>query len=105
MAFDLARTPSGVLAISNTQGRIDDLQERIDSLLRLGMVSGKEAKSLRSRLNFAEGQLYGRTMAAVLKDLGRYESSRTPRRLDDCSVKLLEVMKAHLSSGFSGDPR
>lgn len=58
--------------IRNTEERVVDLSERIDK------IDPKEAKSFRSRLNFAEGQL------------------------DQCTVKLLLVLKKALASGMPG---
>ena len=71
VAFDVQALPGEFFSIKNAQSRVDDLTGRIKEILDKGRISPKEAKSLRSRLNFASGQLYGRAAAAVLKDLGR----------------------------------
>ena len=82
VSFDLHVQPKGYFEISNTSSRVADLSARIDQVLDEGKLKPKEAKSLRSRLNFANSQLYGRMAAAVLKDLGRYECARSSTRLD-----------------------
>lgn len=55
---------------------------------------------MRSRLNFACGQLYGRTAAAVLKDLGRYETQGRSYRLSPNTKVLLKLFSAHLEEGL-----
>ena len=100
VAFDLHKTPGDSFQIKNTDQRVEDLVKRINAILSAGKVCGREAKSLRSRLSFACSQLYGRTAAAVLKDLGRYECHKHPRTVDHNTRKLLEIMISHLRVGM-----
>ena len=100
VAFDLHKTPGDSFQIKNTDQRVEDLVKRINAILSTGKVCGREAKSLRSRLSFACSQLYGRTAAAVLKDLGRYECHKHPRTVDHNTRKLLEIMISHLRVGM-----
>lgn len=107
VSFDLMKCPEGCFVIRNT--RVHDLSQQIDSILAAGQLNGATARSLRGRLNFAEGQLYGRTAAAVLKDLGRYEhvghlvkTSETTRTL---LTFMLELIKTGLPRTiFCNDP-
>ena len=43
----------GIIEVTNTDERKSDLVERIQIILNRGTITGKEATSLRSRLNFA----------------------------------------------------
>ena len=74
---------------------------RIDEVLTANKISGKEAKSLRSRLSFASAQIYGRTTASVLKDLGKYEGSKHRTKLNGSTRLLLRIMRGHLKSGMA----
>jgi hypothetical protein len=76
VSFDLQKEVGDFFRIRNTDQRICELMGRIDEILVANKISGKEAKSLRSRLSFASAQIYGRTTASVLKDLGKYEGSK-----------------------------
>ena len=100
VAFDLHVGPDDSFSIKNTDARIKELLGRIDVVLKSGKLSGKEAKGLRSRLSFACSQLYGRTSASVMKDLGRYESSKHPSRLSGNTRTLLQIMASHLQTGM-----
>jgi hypothetical protein len=68
--------------------------------LEKGKLNAKDATGLRSRLNFACAQLYGRTAASVLKDFGKYETSKFPRKLEHNTRILLEIMISHLENGM-----
>ena len=74
--------PGNSFEIRKTDQRVDDLVKRIESVLASGKICGRDAKGLRSRLSFACSQLYGRTAASVLKDLGRYECQKQSRKID-----------------------
>ena len=100
VAFDLHRQIDDSFSIRNTDQRIKELVERIDAVLSSGKLGGKDAKGLRSRLSFACSQIYGRTSASVMKDLGRYETARHPLKLNGNTRMLLELMKSHLLVGM-----
>lgn len=69
-------------------------------VLKSGKLGGKDAKGLRNRLSFACSQLYGRTTASVMKDLGRYESAKHPMRLNGNTRTLLKIMISHMEVGM-----
>ena len=100
VSFDLHVQPKDYFEISNTSSRVTDLSTRITHVLDEGKLRPREAKSLRSRLNFANSQLYGRMAAAVLKDLGRYECSRSSTKLDGNTKVLLNLFRSHLMNGL-----
>ena len=100
VAFDLHKEIDDSFSIKNTEARVEELIDRIGKVLGSGKLSGREAKGLRSRLSFACSQLYGRTTASVMKDLGRYESSKHPLRLNGNTRALLGIMISHLKVGM-----
>ena len=100
VAFDLNINPDDSFMIRNTESRVSDLVSRISEVLEKGKLNAKDATGLRSRLNFACAQLYGRTAASVLKDFGKYETSKFPRKLEHNTRILLEIMISHLENGM-----
>jgi len=68
--------------------------------LAANKIGGKEAKALRSRLSFASAQIYGRTAASVMKDLGKYECCKHQVRLNGNTRLLLRIIRGHLESGM-----
>ena len=68
--FDLSRTHKGVLRIGNTQKRRDELATMVQSFLEADRLTCAESESLRSRLTFAEGQVFGRSAKLALRAVG-----------------------------------
>ena len=60
------------MQVANTQERKEELTSVIDSTLAMasGQLEAKEAESLRSRLLFAEAQIFGRCAKAAVITLG-----------------------------------
>ena len=75
--FDLSTVGSGFFSVSNTTSRRDELSEKIASIIQLDELEPKVAESLRSRLLFAEGQLYGRFAKLALQRIGPSDSDRS----------------------------
>ena len=70
--LDLSRTGNGVLLVSNTEKRKDDLCRLMGETLARGTLTSSEAASLRGRLGFAEGQLFGRAIRKLINVLGSH---------------------------------
>ena len=68
--FDLRYTHSGKLFVGNTSNRKTELSEQINNILSADRLSSREAVSLRSRLLFAESQIFGRMAKQALKTIG-----------------------------------
>ena len=68
--FDLRDVSRGILRIGNTQKRKDELRELVLSHLKSDSISPEESESIRSRLMFAESQLYGRSAKLALEAIG-----------------------------------
>ena len=67
MVFDLSRTGEGLLTIGNTEKRKTELKEAVASHLAADSLSPESSESLRSRLLFAESQIYGRGAKLALR--------------------------------------
>ena len=70
--LDLSRTGDGVLLVSNTEKRKADLCRLMSETLARGTLTSSEAASLRGRLGFAEGQLFGRAIRKLINVLGSH---------------------------------
>ena len=79
--------------------RVSELIGRIDEVFGRKQNWGQEAKALRSRLSFASAQMYGRTTASVMEDLGKY-GCKHQVRLNGNTRLLLRIMRGHLESGM-----
>ena len=60
VVFDLNRTREGVVVVSNTEKRKADVCSQIHEAVTRGCITQHAAASLKGRLGFAEGQLFGR---------------------------------------------
>ena len=90
----------GIIEVTNTEERKIDLIERIQAVLERGMIAGKAATSLRSRLNFADSQIYGRTSAMMLKHLSHHEMRGKEMKLSQSCDKMLRFYKDLLVTGL-----
>ena len=59
--FDLRMSGQGLAAVANTQDRAKELCEELDTILVSGSLRRAEGERLRGRLQFASGQLFGRS--------------------------------------------
>ncbi len=78
---DFTRAIERVIGVDNKPGRVDTLAEQIEGLLLANppKVGFKDALSLRSRMVYAEGQLFGRvtaTAARILSEWARFFGAR-----------------------------
>ena len=100
VSFVLTRSVEGTVQVANTEERKRDLIQRIEDVLVKGRMSGKDAVSLRSRLNFADSQIYGRTSAMMLKHLSNHEMVGKETKLSDSCAKMLVFYKELLLDGL-----
>ncbi len=68
--FDLSLCAEGKFTIGNTESRKTELSGKISEILESDMLSPQESMSLRSRLLFAESQVYGRVAKMALAMVG-----------------------------------
>jgi len=61
VAIDLSDSCLGRAMVKNTEARIQELCSDLQTVLDEGVLTAKVAQRLRGRMQFAEGQLFGRT--------------------------------------------
>ena len=69
---DLSEIASGTMVLANKPGRVDALSLQVLSLLEKGTMGFKDALSIKGRISFAEGQLFGRIAAPAVRSLSRW---------------------------------
>ena len=69
---DLAHFTSGRVEFTNTPARVEELTSAIATVLEEKTLPTKEAQRLRGRMQFASGQLFGRTSRLLLKALDEH---------------------------------
>eukprot|EP00435_Cladocopium_sp_Y103_P044841 s227_g12.t1 len=70
--FNLEATHEGVTTVANTEKRKADISEQIAGVLADGRITSVKAASLKGRLGFAEGQLFGRAIRRLVNELGQH---------------------------------
>ena len=72
VVFDLSRTKEGFVVVSNTEKRKADVCSQIQEAVQKGCITQHAAASLKGRLGFAEGQLFGRGVKRLINELGKH---------------------------------
>ena len=99
--LDLKMSGDGLALVSNTDDRIQELTESMAEALTSKRLSRKDGERLRGRLQFASGQLFGRSMKHHLKRLsGHVASGKTV-----LSTSTLEALQSISASLKSNKPR
>ena len=65
----LAESHLGLARVQNSEARKRDIAGKITSVLEKGGATSKDFESLRGRLLFAEGQIFGRAACQRMKTL------------------------------------
>ena len=94
--FDLSSSGERVLAVKNTEQRVDDLLSMIHATLKAGELGKQDALILRGKLGFADSFLHGRLGLMVLKQLSEHAYGRSAKLRDELKVGL-QVMIQRLS--------
>ena len=76
--FSLGRSADGVIEVRNTEKRKRELDSQISDAISAGKLSSAASASLKGRLGFAEGQLFGRSTRKLVNELGKH-SLATPK--------------------------
>eukprot|EP00438_Fugacium_kawagutii_P013097 Skav213398 [mRNA] locus=scaffold797:560569:568950:- [translate_table: standard] len=79
VVFKLDDSGNGKVSVENTKKRKEDLISQIEAALTKGHLSSSEASSLKGRLGFAEGQLFGRATRRLINELGMH-ALKPPKR-------------------------
>ena len=65
----LRESPRGFITVKNTEKRVAELLQCIEQILCQDRVTKTVAVSLKGRLGFAQGQIFGRTMRRLINEL------------------------------------
>ena len=68
---DFSAAAHGCVILTHKPGRISGIKEQIEKVRRAGKMNFKDALSIRGRIYFSEGQVYGRVAAPVVHMLSR----------------------------------
>jgi ribonuclease HI len=103
VVFDLTESAQGLLRVRNTDKRIEEVTGKIASTLKGHFLTPGEAATLKGRLGFAEGQLFGRAARRLINELGSFALASKKRSAitDELSESLGAVAKMLLH----GKPR
>eukprot|EP00438_Fugacium_kawagutii_P024944 Skav213201 [mRNA] locus=scaffold2826:375883:385109:- [translate_table: standard] len=73
--LDLSNAKFGIVKVSNTPGRVEELVGELNHVIRENRLSRKDGEKLRGRLQFASSQLFGRSFRKYLKELNNHLAS------------------------------
>lgn len=73
--FDLNMSGCGMSFVCNTDDRVEELCDALDQIITSGKLKRSEGKRLRGRLQFACGQLFGRTARNHIRVLSAHIKS------------------------------
>ena len=91
--IDLRGTKDGFFEVGNTESRKQELQSRISAILESNAFTPAESMSMRSRLLFAESQIFGRYAKTALRAIGSAALiGKVERPLKQKTVNSLEWM-------------
>ena len=91
--MDLGKSSEGVVQVENTEKRKKDVCAQIAKCLDEGELTSHGAASLKGRLGFAEGQLFGRATRRLINELGQH-ALRPPKnnKLSESTKGALEMV-------------
>ena len=89
--FDMRMSGQGLAAVANTQDRVKELCEELDSVLMAGSLRRADGERLRGRLQFASGQLFGRSARNRMRTLSKHISSGRTALCDNTMLALREL--------------
>ena len=72
MLVDYSNLSSGEVLLRNKPGRIEGIKDQLKQLEDRGLLRSREALSLRGKIYFAEGQVFGRIAAPIVHSLSRW---------------------------------
>ena len=96
---DLSCFDRGFIEFSNTEKRRLELCQLIDSILASRRLSSVDALKVRGRLQFADGQLFGRVGKLCLNEVTSHAFASVSSEISDRLHSLLSMFKCQLSSG------
>ena len=98
--LNLVDGKNGIVEVRNKASRANELCDVLDRILHAKKVVVKELPSTLGKLQFAEGQLWGRTGRLALSELRRHEKSgRAEALLDQRSIAAVHVLFEKMKNG------
>ena len=89
--FDMRMSGQGLAAVANTADRVNELCEELDNILTSGSLKRADGERLRGRLQFASGQLFGRSARNRMRTLSKHISSGRATLCDSTKLALSEL--------------
>jgi len=74
--FDLKMAGAGLATVSNTEERVRELCDQLENTIQAKSLKRVDGEKLRGRLQFANGQLFGRSSRNRLRILSKHSSGR-----------------------------
>ena len=99
---DLSCFEKGFIEFSNTEKCKCELKGLILSVLDSGVLASQDALKLRGRLQFADGQLFGRIGKLCLKEIMSHAFSSEDSRI---GARLGQLLRLFISNSLDGPPR
>ena len=95
---DLSKSVRGEITVQNKPGRVESIAAAISKIVKSDYMGFKDALSIRGRISYAEGQLFGRVAAPVCRMLSAYAAVGKYRQLEPQLKQALMVVCEALSS-------
>ena len=93
--LDLSEVRFGSAYVSNTDDRTSELVDELEQIIAVGTLRRKDAERLRGRMQFASGQIFGRSLRNKMKCLSRHiQQGRL--NLTEETIEALRFMKEKL---------
>ena len=86
---NLKNSKYGQIIVTNKPGRIESLSAFVNSVLEAKEMGFKEALSIKGKVQYAEGQLFGRVAAPICRLLSVWASSGSVRKVDSHTERKL----------------
>ena len=101
--FDLTCMRKGLFTVGNTSARKAELREWIERILHTDELAVTEAASIRSRLLFADAQVFGRFAKSALHEIGKV--SLAQRDMKPLTAKVRRSLVWMKERVLTGPPR
>lgn len=85
--FGLSKCPEDLVVVRNKMSRAEQIVAEVDAILATGVFSSAAANSLRGRLQVAESQTFGRSIALRMRNCFKRASGALPGALVDQAIR------------------
>eukprot|EP00435_Cladocopium_sp_Y103_P006748 s5076_g2.t1 len=97
--IDISNFELGYVEFSNTEKRKAELQDLVSHILDSGELSHSDALKLRGRLQFADGQLFGRIGKLCLKEITSHAFQADSSKIGSRLKTLLKMFSHYIQDG------